>query len=231
MVLNDISDRWVSTFLSTRDPDQTVVEAQFVASFVQPGSRILDVACGYGRHAAVLAAFGYHVTGVDRDTRMLSRARALCRVVQADMRRLPFRSSTFDAATILWQSFGYFDAEENLAVLRDLCGIVRPGGILILDLYNRDYFETRTRTREFVRAGTNVRETIMVESGRLRVHLQYDGGTESDVFDWQIYSQDALHDLARRAGWVPAAACRDFDPSKSPDPGAPLVQYVLQRPV
>ena len=227
--VNVFSNRWVRTFLETRNADQTELEARFIHSFVEPGSRVLDLACGYGRHAAALSSLGIDVVGADIDARMLEHARQSCPVVQADMRRLPFRNSSFAAVTIMWQSFGYFRGGENLAVLSDLRRMVRPGGVLILDLYNREYFEVRSKERSFVRAGTAVKEAIELEGDRLRVHLNYDDGADSEEFEWQIYSPRTLHDLATAAGWTLIGAHREFDLSKPPDPRHPMVQYVLSR--
>jgi SAM-dependent methyltransferase len=230
MALNDYSDIWLSAFLDTRDAQQTHCEARFVASLVPYGSRVLDLACGYGRHSSVLAALDLQVFGLDHDARVLGRALRSCPVVQADMRHLPFAPETFDAVVSLWQSFGYFSDEENLTLLRNLLAIVRPGGILVLDLYNREFFEAAAGERHFVRSGVRVRETTSLTHDRLRVHLAYNGGLDFDDFEWQVFTPRTLTQVAAAAGWVVSGQYCDFDRSKSPQYGAPRVQHLLSRP-
>ena len=53
-----------------------------------------------------------------------------------DQRDLSALRGPFDAAMILWQSFGYFDPPTNDRVLRDIAARLRPGGRLLLDRYH-----------------------------------------------------------------------------------------------
>lgn len=110
----------------------------------RPGARILDVACGWGRHTIELARCGYDVTGVDLSTFLLgeagSRASAAgveARFVRADMLDLPF-ANEFDAAICLFSSLGYSD---DTADARALVGIRRAlceEGVFILQTMHRD---------------------------------------------------------------------------------------------
>jgi len=102
-------------------------------------SKILDVACGTGTQALLLAKHGYQVTGVDLSTAMLKRARIKAgkkypiRFVRADATKLPFKSGVFNASTI---SFGLHDMPEGIrvTVLREMKRVTKKGGrILIAD--------------------------------------------------------------------------------------------------
>src|SRR6266498_2542478 len=92
-----------------------------------PGSHILDLACGHGRHAVPLAQRGYRVTGQDLSQLFLEHAEAAARAagvdvrwVHGDMRVIPF-DAEFDAVTNIFTAFGYFDTEdEDLQVLRQV---------------------------------------------------------------------------------------------------------------
>jgi ubiquinone/menaquinone biosynthesis C-methylase UbiE len=85
---------------------------------LKPGSRVLDVACGTGRHSVLLARRGAFVVGVDKTAAYLDEARknarglSNCLFARGDMRRLPF-DGEFDAAINLWTSFGYFDKPSD----------------------------------------------------------------------------------------------------------------------
>lgn len=113
---------------------------------LKPGERILDVCCGYGRHAIPLASRGYDVTGVDLSEAMLRHAQADARTaavrvswVQADARELPF-GEHFDGALNLFTAFGYFAREgDNIRVLQEIARVLVPGGLFLLDTVNHDF--------------------------------------------------------------------------------------------
>jgi SAM-dependent methyltransferase len=110
-----------------------------------PPARILDVACGQGRHAVRLARSGFQVTGLDTSATFLGSARAAAaesptsvEFVQLDMRNLDFEQE-FDAAISLCTSWGYFDDKTNQQVLDRIANSLRPNGLLVMDLVHRDW--------------------------------------------------------------------------------------------
>lgn len=113
---------------------------------LQAPVRILDLACGYGRHANRLAALGHQMTGVDLMPGFLEIARmnAAARGVQVDYRQGDMRQinfvEEFDRVMILFSAFGYFEDEENLLVLKRVAQALKPGGLFIMDSPNRDTF-------------------------------------------------------------------------------------------
>jgi SAM-dependent methyltransferase len=128
-------------------PAQTQREVDFIREALSPpkGGEILDVACGYGRHALELAQQGFRMTGLDLSLPLLIRAaddaqrRGLTvNFVHADMREMSFNGQ-FDAAYCVLSSFGYFDEETNLRVATAICRALKPGGRFLLDILNRDY--------------------------------------------------------------------------------------------
>jgi SAM-dependent methyltransferase len=231
---NAYSPTWFELFLRNIPPAQTRREAEFLARQLPlPGFRsVLDICCGEGRHAAEMSAQGYAITGVDRDESAVARARAdapSARFIVADMRELTaaFLDHRFDAALCLWQSFGYFDAETNAAVLRDIAALLRPGGRLVLDLYHPAFFEARSGEREFDVRGKQFTERRYLRHGRLRVELETDKAAV-DIFDWQIYSPKDLIVLAAQFGLSPIIVCSGFDDTVSANGETARYQLVLQ---
>ncbi len=108
-------------------PEATAADVDGIVSRLglQAGARVLDLACGHGRHAIPLAERGFRVTGYDLSEAMLERARtdAIARGIEVrwmrgDMRALPF-DTEFDAVINVFTAFGYFaDPAEDLEVLR-----------------------------------------------------------------------------------------------------------------
>ena len=126
----------------------TAQEAEFVVSALalRPGDRVLDLACGQGRHAVLLAKRGIDVTGQDQSAEYLQDARAAAErhgvdlpLVNSDMRTIPFEGQ-FDAVLSMFTSFGYFESEaDNRRVLTEICNALKPDGHLLIDLVNREW--------------------------------------------------------------------------------------------
>ena len=108
------------------------------------GSDVLDLACGHGRIANRLAARGARVTGLDAVPLFLDRARADAAArgvavdyVNGDMRDLPW-TGRFDAVVSWYTAYGYFDDDQNRAVLAGVHRALRPGGRFVVEHVHRD---------------------------------------------------------------------------------------------
>ena len=103
------------------------------------GARILDVPCGWGRHAVLFAEQGYDVVGADLSSELLRRAAPGPRYVAADVRHQPFAAASFDIVINVFTSLGLFlDDAEDLAALREAHRLLRPGGRFLLESMHRD---------------------------------------------------------------------------------------------
>lgn len=119
-------------------------EATFLAGALglAAGERTLDLGCGPGRHAAELRRAGVAVVGVDISAPFLAAA-GPGTWVRADARHLPFPSGCFDAAICLCQGgFGLLGGDGDLAALREVARVLRPGGRLALSASSA-YFAVR----------------------------------------------------------------------------------------
>ncbi len=108
-------------------------------------ARILDIACGRGRHSLAMAEKGFDVTGIDISPAMIEEAQKLegdnLHFYVHDM-RLPFRINYFDYVFNFFTSFGYFNTRrEHEDALRTMSSALKPGGILVLDYLNVHYVE------------------------------------------------------------------------------------------
>lgn len=112
-----------------------------------PGSFMLDVACGRGRHSKTLASAGFMVTGIDISFDSIAYAKQFendsLEFYQHDM-RLPFRVNYYNYAFNFFTSFGYFNTRrEHDDAIRTISNSLKPGGILVIDYLNVHYAEER----------------------------------------------------------------------------------------
>lgn len=103
-------------------------------------ARLLDIACGRGRHAIYLQKKGYEVTGIDLSVSNVQFARQFenprLHFYVHDMRHL-FYINYFDIAFNLFTSFGYFETEkEHINALKTFRKALKNGGIMVLDYFN-----------------------------------------------------------------------------------------------
>ncbi len=124
--------------------DLQLIAALAEAMRLEPGTRVLDLACGSAVHVLMLARRGAHVVGLDIAPSLMTYATEQARLqglserasfVVGDMRHPPFQAA-FDAVTILGNTFGMLDEAGNRAVLAGAARALKPGGHLLLDLEN-----------------------------------------------------------------------------------------------
>lgn len=170
-------------------PHRDLVEAERAVALIRehvgfaPGWRVLDVACGAGRHARAFETAGARCVGLDLSAALLRAARGVtgAPLVRADMRVLPVRAASMDLTVNLFTSFGYFERdEEHAAALGQMVATLRSGGWFVIDFLNAPSVRARLVPRETQRVngtevtvdrsvspdGRYVRKTIQAEGGR-----------------------------------------------------------------
>lgn len=110
-----------------------------------PGSAMLDIACGRGRHSRILAEMGFDVTGIDISPDSISFAKKFetehLHFFQHDM-RLPAWINYFDFAFNFFTSFGYFRTRrEHDDAIGMIVKSLKPGGQVVFDYLNAHYVE------------------------------------------------------------------------------------------
>ena len=133
---------------ATRSSRYTQREIAFLArnDLLTPSHRILDLACGGGRHSIAMAQQGAVVTGIDLGPAALSAARRRAKRagvgvewLQGDLRCLPFNGD-FHVVTFIFGCFTEMPRREAQAVLEGISDSLRPGGTLVLDVYSPLFF-------------------------------------------------------------------------------------------
>jgi len=196
-------------------PQATQAEAEFVidAMGLTPGAQVLDVGCGYGRHAMELAARGFHVVGLDMSTPLLVRGgeeahrRGLTiNFVRGDMRELDFEAQ-FNGAYCLFSTFGYFDDETNKKTVGNIARALKPGGRVLIEILNRDYVIADLPTRVWWEGeGCVVLEEVELNyfSSRIQVNrsVVFDDGRQLEQeISVRAYSLHEVGKLLHAAGF------------------------------
>ena len=123
-----------ATAAQRSNPHQALVPSSWVvrfASLIKPQGKVLDLACGYGRHARHLAGLGHSVLAVDRDEAALA---ALMRVAEIEIRAADLEQGTWPFAAL------HFDAiivthYLHRPLFADLLAALQPDGVLIYETF------------------------------------------------------------------------------------------------
>ncbi len=180
---------------------------------LKPGATVLDVGCGLGLQAVELASRGYLSVGLDLSLAMLSRASEEAQArgtkinfLHADMREMNFEGN-FDAVMCIGTSLGYFDDDTNKKVIERLFRALKPNGVLLLDVVNRDHV-IRTQPNliwfegegcvcmeesefNFFTSRLHVKRTVILESGKQR----------ENEYSLRLYSLHELGQLLHQFGF------------------------------
>lgn len=119
-------------------------ELSFITSLLRKNQRILDLGCGYGRFTIPLARRGYCVEGMDITPLLLKNAARIARnrktdvkFMMGDMRKLPYRNSSFDVVICMWSAFSEIvETDEQIQAIREIHRVLRSGGFALIETHN-----------------------------------------------------------------------------------------------
>jgi SAM-dependent methyltransferase len=188
------------------------------------GARLLDVPCGQGRHAHLLAEAGFDVDGFDLSAHLLARAKQRgsgprLRYTKGDMRKLPARwTGRFAAVLNLFTSFGFFiEPADDRKVIAELARVLEPGGVLVWHGGSRDGVMAKFLSRDWWRTsdGTLIAHERSFDSlsGRLTVHSVWSGpgGAGERHHAIRLYTPTRLAELCANAGLIVEQAYDGFN--------------------
>jgi SAM-dependent methyltransferase len=180
-------------------------------------AKILDLACGKGRHSLFLNQQGFDVTGVDLSCESIKYANQFANSklhfeVQ-DMRYFTFHSP-FDCVFNLFTSFGYFDNEEdNNCVLKSVCKHLAPDGLFVLDYFNMHKVSIDQQAEVEKQAhGYHFKISKRIDGGRVFKDIQVIEGDKTMHFTEQVQLLDApaLYSMMAHCGLHPIATFGNY---------------------
>jgi len=178
---------------------------------LQPGCKVLDMACGSGRHAIIFAQKGFDVTAVDLSKNLITAAEK--NAAQSDVKInfvlsdiLDFNSPTkFQVALNLFTSIGYFeDDEDNFQVIIRANELLDVGGFFVLDYFNKNYLvDNLIPTSVYSDNGSRITQNRFIEGNRIRKNItfEYKGSVEEFYESVRLYSYEEIKSYLSRAGF------------------------------
>lgn len=200
-----------------------VVDGLLKLSSIAPGSKVLDLCCGVGRHSVELSSRGYMVTGIDLTRAYLEAAKETAEAAVAvgpDGSILPFpeflredgrrflRPGFYDLCINLFTSFGYFATrEDDLLMLKNVTKNLVPGGCFIIETVGKETVARDfLREEEFEKAGWQVRteyEVVGDWEGELNRWILRKGSICIDrSFVLRLYSGFEMKNALKEAGFA-----------------------------
>jgi SAM-dependent methyltransferase len=196
--------------LLTQERSEREVEFILRETGLSLPARVLDLACGSGRHALAFAQRGYAVTGIDLNAQWIAAAQAAAAALDAtftvgDMRQ-PV-GGPYDLIASLFHSFGFFSDAENEAMLAGWSSRLRVGGWFALDVWNRDAMLLHWQPEHEWTPNDDLRvheaRAFDPLTGRITVRYTYryaSGAQHEYIASFRVYPFTELRDLLRRAG-------------------------------
>jgi len=229
-------DELYSEIYSHRDEEEAELAVELLGRFVRlPGSAVLDVACGQGRHLRALSRSGARGHGLDLSAALLKRRHDAARrcpgaCVRGDMRHLPFRGGSFDTCMSMFTSLGYFGkTEDEVAVLKEMARVLKPRGHCFVDHGNltwlKKHLEPRTlkkrdrftilETRAFQEDGRTVEKEISLYAAGVRRRAISEAKPLRRYRERvAFFTLRELGNLLTRAGFEVVRAFGDYDGSR-----------------
>jgi SAM-dependent methyltransferase len=172
-------------------------EAEFlidnISAYLTPkaDSRILDIACGRGRHSIYLNKKGYDVTGIDLSEQSIKYAQQFeqknLHFLVHDMRKL-FYINYFDIALNLFTSFGYFETEkEHVNALKGFRKCLKPDGTLVIDYFNTEkIIKNLTNQETKTIDGIEFHLHKFVAEGKIIKHINFEHKFKTYAFEERV---------------------------------------------
>jgi SAM-dependent methyltransferase len=229
-----VGDLLGSAYLRYSFTKGTEQEVRFLLDLLglEPGSRVLDVGCGPGRHAIPLARADLAVTGVDVSRRFLDLAADAAREAgvgasffHVDARQMPFEDE-FDAVISICEGAFGLMAGDDSTVLKRMAEAVRRGGRVVLTAFSALYEAAHPREGA----------TFDVDSGVVHelTTVKDESGDEHEIDLWtSVYTPRELRLMALGVGLLPEHVW-SVEPGsfakRGPDLDHPELMLVARRP-
>lgn len=194
--------KWFETWFDTqyyhilynhRDEKEAAVFVDLLMEYfhLPPQSKVMDLACGKGRHAARMAEHDLDVTGVDLSENSIQEAQQLSdSSLNFSVHNMldAWQGEKFDLVTNLFTSFGYFDSkEQNIQVLKNIENMLNVGGQFVIDFLNATKVKENLVPKETIqKERINFQIERKIENGKIIKDIQFQDQGETHHFQEQV---------------------------------------------
>ena len=187
---------------------------------VPTGGRVLDLACGIGRHSVLLSKMGYRVTGIDISPLFVEKAREYAVEENSDARfvvgdalyatDLLGQEPPFDTCVNMFTSHSYYGRKGDVRMFSGVANLSVDGALLIIMTINRDSLIRRFEREGYQTAGSvTIRETRRLDletSWAMNTWDFFEGeSAESPRLSLElnnrVYSLHEMKALVEESGW------------------------------
>ncbi len=221
--MSDWFENWFGEEYIALYPHRDEAEARVVATLIADHvglpntARVLDLACGAGRHQRELCDHWWTV-GLDLSPALLRIARSESRtnpLVRVDMRRLPFATGSLDMVVNLFTSFGYFrDDQQHRVVIDEVARVICSRGWFVLDFLNAPQVRATLVPFDRQQVGSRVIEQereISTDGRYVRKTITLLDEDRTFVERVRLFDPEELGALLTLAGFEVDAVFGDYD--------------------
>ena len=195
------------------DDERTKKECEFIIKEcgIEPENKILDLACGHGRHSIKLAKRQFKVTGIDINRRFIEHAERNSReqglVIDfkiGNMLNIEYNNE-YDCIILLFNSFGFLDREDGIKFIQKIRSAIRSNGKVFFDIKNRDNILRELTSCQITEKGKDLmidRLSFNPRKGTTtnnRIYIK-DGVRYDTPFTMQLYNFSELEELLSNGG-------------------------------
>jgi len=205
----DWFDEDYTALYAHRDEEEATqaVHMALAAAPMLASGPVLDLGCGNGRHLLELRKVNPRAFGLDLSRHLLQLAPRALRgyLLRGDMRQLPLRPGSLTGVCLWFTPFGYFSDAQNRRLLCTIRGLLRPGGVLLLDFLNAHRLRACLVEDDVVeRPGLRVESRRSIEGNRLlkrmRIERLETGVVREVTESVRLYEPCELRALAQDCG-------------------------------
>ena len=234
------SKEYLDVYLHRNEVDAKLLYALIIKNIEIPlGGKVLDLACGPGRHSILFARKGFEVTGIDLSENLLRVAESTARkeklnikFIKADLRRVDL-TEKFDLIVNLFTSFGYFEKDvDNFSIFRTASNLLRPGGYFVFDFLNSNFIENNlVRESRQDKPHEIIIQKRRIEGGRIikDINIQYNGKVKTFYESVKLYRWGELSEAIHENGLAIKKTFGDFTGSDFIEATSPRMIIIAQK--
>ncbi|MCB9201875.1 MAG: class I SAM-dependent methyltransferase [Flavobacteriales bacterium] len=203
---------------------------------IPKSAKLLDLACGKGRHSRELNGLGYDVVGIDLSEDSIRKAKEFqnktLHFQVGDMRKVYFPNE-FDVIFNLFTSFGYFETnEENFSVFDAVNKQLKKGGIFVFDYLNSSYVVANLAEQEVKTIeGIEFHITKEIKGGKVIKNIDFndEGKKHSFQESVRLFKKEELQQALQQRGFNVVSIFGDYDLTKFNQESSHRVIFIAKK--